>query len=252
MDSTAQNLPAERLTSSDERTVELIRSVLKEIPQTPIIYRDPSDIVAINRQRLINGFSLLLVALLSGFSFYLYLRKPDLITAQVDASGRKVVSINNREFGQTDAVILGKDNLNVDDKKQLLSEFFSVNIINQQTRQSDINRALKCIIPAKREKFLKEELVESGQLANEKQEMWSSNWNIQDFQAKDSGNDHSFVRVIGTLELSKVINGEVRKENVQLQYEFLLLTDGSRSNTPFRTGFFIADWKKKELSRTSV
>lgn len=238
--------------TGDERTIQLIEQVLKQMRAEPVVYRDPQDIVTINRQRLINGFALVLITLLSVFSYVLYLRKPDLITAQVDSTGRKVVAINNREFGQTDAVTLGKDNLNVEDKRQLVNEFFSANTINQQTRQSDINRTLRCLLPQKREQFLKEELIESGQLATEKQEMWASTWEIQNFEAKDSGKEHSLVRVIGTMALTKVVGGEVKKENVQLQYDFLLLTNGARSETPYRTGFFIADWKKKEISRTTA
>lgn len=168
----------------DKEISKIVRLTIGEMGANPVVFRCPKDVVALNRHRLINGGAFLLIAVLCGLNYYQSLRQPDLITAIVDESGRRVISINNREYGATEAVVLGKDNLNKEDKKQLISEFFGINTINQQSRESDINRALKCLLPNLRDKFLKEELVESGQLANEKQQMWASNWEIQNLEIK--------------------------------------------------------------------
>ena len=84
-------------------------------------YRDPQDVrtvIQLARSGIV--LSLLLLISVAG-NFYQYHRRPDRIV--VDKSSGRVVEINDRDFGETEAVQLGPEHLTDADKKYIASEF---------------------------------------------------------------------------------------------------------------------------------
>src|ERR1043165_7641570 len=85
------------------------------------LHRDPSD-VRIILSLASTGMLLVLLLLVSvGLNFYQYVRRPDRIV--VDRSSGRVLEINDRNYGETEAVQLGPDRLTSADKQYLSGEF---------------------------------------------------------------------------------------------------------------------------------
>jgi hypothetical protein len=83
--------------------------------------------------------SLLLLISVVG-NFYQHHRRPDRIV--VDKSSGRVVEINNRDYGETEAVELGPERLTDADKKYISSEFVRfLYQIDPATRSKDLERA---------------------------------------------------------------------------------------------------------------
>src|SRR5258707_3211178 len=79
------------------------------------LYRDPNDVrtvIQLARSGIV--LSLLLVVSLA-CNFYQYHRRPDRIV--VDKSSGRVIEINDRDYGETEAVELGPERLTDADKK---------------------------------------------------------------------------------------------------------------------------------------
>ena len=77
------------------------------------VERDPEDVLTISNL-LRAGFILAIMLFLSlGLNFYLALRKADLIV--VDKTSGRTLAINNRDYGQTEAVEMSPDNPSVRD-----------------------------------------------------------------------------------------------------------------------------------------
>src|SRR5262245_19064187 len=86
-----------------------------------IVYRDPTDVRTIF-QLLTAMLVILALFMLSALgNAWQYLRRPDRIV--VDRSSGRVLMINNREFGETEAVKMTPDQPGDDDKKYLVGEF---------------------------------------------------------------------------------------------------------------------------------
>src|SRR5512132_2037211 len=105
------------------------------------LYRDPHDVrtvIQLARSGIV--LSLLLLTSVAG-NFYQYYRRPDRIV--VDKSSGRVVEINDRDYGQTEAVELGPERLTDADKKYIASEFVRfLYQIDPTTRSKDLERAL--------------------------------------------------------------------------------------------------------------
>src|SRR5262245_43498997 len=87
----------------------------------PVVHRDPVDvriIVSLSWVGLVLAF--MLVTSLA-FNIYQYWRRPDRIV--VDRSSGRVLMINDREYGATEAVSLGPDRLTAADKQYIAGEF---------------------------------------------------------------------------------------------------------------------------------
>ena len=87
------------------------------------VERDPEDVLTISH--LLRALFILTALLFTsgGLNFYLALRKADLIV--VDKTRGRTLAINNRDYGQTEAVALSPDNLTNRDKKALVAEFLN-------------------------------------------------------------------------------------------------------------------------------
>jgi hypothetical protein len=116
------------------------------------IYRDPQDVrTVIHLARSGIVLTLLLLTSIAG-NFYQYHRRPDRIV--VDKSSGRVVEINDRDYGETEAVQLGPEHLTDADKKYIASEFVrSLYQIDPATRSKDIERALRMMLPDSALKF---------------------------------------------------------------------------------------------------
>jgi hypothetical protein len=85
------------------------------------IERDPEDVLTISHLLRLSLVLVVLLFLSCGLNFYLALRKADLIV--VDKTSGRTLAINNRDYGQTEAVALTQDNPTTRDKKALVAEF---------------------------------------------------------------------------------------------------------------------------------
>jgi hypothetical protein len=112
---------------TDQRSAQ-IRAVSGGLPgktagpaRQGAIYRDPQDVkTTLQLVRCGLVLALLLTVSVAG-NFYQYYRRPDRIV--VDKSSGRVVEINDRDYGDTEAVELGPEHLTDADKKYIASEF---------------------------------------------------------------------------------------------------------------------------------
>lgn len=213
----------------------------------PIIFREPEDIRLHRRKDTVILLQSLIIVVLAGLAFWLFLRKPDLIVAVTSADGQRVVSLNNREFGQTESVQLGKDNLSNADKTYLVSEFARLRFgVDLASREKDVEKILRMCLPRTAVTYAKD-LRERGVLEKERSESWQGVWSPQ--SVKIDERDPYTLRVIGTQEINKNVNGEALREAVQYEITFKLTTEGSRADDNFRTGFKVAIVSEQEISR---
>lgn len=217
-----------------------------ERPATVVraIYRDPRDVrTVIHLAR--SGFVLALLLLVSVASnFYQYYRKPDRIV--VDKSSGRVVEINDRDYGETEAVQLGPEHLTDADKKYIASEFVrSLYQIDPATRSKDIERALRMMVPDSALKFARY-LKQDNILDKQVQESWQGAWTAQDISV--DGKDHYTVRVIGHQDIHRLDNGVTVDEARQLSLTLKLIADPKgRADRNLRSGFLISSFDYKEI-----
>lgn len=235
--------------SSVGNTGNSTASEFSENEAMPVIFRDPEDLRNARKKDTIIMFQSVIIVILAGLAFYLYLRKPDLIVAVTSPDGQRVVQINNREFGQTEAVQLGKENLTNGDKTYLVSEFSRLRFaVDRASREKDVERMLRMCIPRTAVNYAKD-LKEKGVLEREASEMWSAKWTQQSVKVDER--DPYTLRVIGTQEITKTINGAIGQETVQYELTFKLTTDGSRSDDNFRTGFKVGIINEQVIGSTN-
>jgi len=217
-------------------------------PPFQVLHRDPADV------RTILGVtmtSMLLVALLLvsvAFNFYQYVRRPDRIV--VDRSSGRVLIINDRNYGETEAVQLGPDKLTNADKQYITGEFVrALYQIDPATRPRDIERALRMMIPDSALKFARY-LKQEGILDKQRAESWQAVWTPQDISIDRI--DPYTVRVIGKQEITRVVAGAAQGESRQLNLTLKLVADPQRrADRNLRSGFLVASIDYKELGSTS-
>lgn len=211
--------------------------------------RDPEDVLTISHL-LRAGFILTALLFLSiSLNFYLALRKADLIV--VDKTSGRTLAINNKDYGQTDAVQLSPDNLTDRDKKALVTEFLRcLYEVNGATRPGNVNRLLKMMEPnlslQQAQLFNTEKL-----LAQEKAESVNSSWEIQDLSVDER--DPYIVRALGKRILRRVRNGASVEEETQIKIKFLLMdspTSPARNENNYRTGFYIQKYRAEAVDGT--
>jgi hypothetical protein len=209
-----------------------------------VIYRDPDDVRTIF-QLLSSLIVILALFCLSAFGNAVqYWRRPDRIV--VDKSNGRVLMINDRQYGETDAVKLMPDRPMDNDKKYLVGEYVrSLYAINPATRAGDIKAALEMMVPNSAAKFatyLKEQHV----LEQQRAESWQAVWSPQDMTIDRI--DPYTVRVLGKQEVTKVINNQVMQETKQLQLTVKLVADpAGRTDQNKRMGFLVAAIDYKEI-----
>ncbi len=213
--------------------------------QRMVIYRDPAD-VRTNFQLLTALLIILCLFTLSALgNAWQYWRRPDRIV--VDRSSGRVLMINNREFGETDAVKMMPDRVGDADKKYLVGEYVRLlYAVNPATRAADLKAALEMMLPQSAAKFaayLKEQHI----LEKQRAESWQAIWSAQDVSTDRL--DPFTLRVIGKQEITKVINNSNLQETKQLQLTVKLVADpAGRNDANRRTGFLVAAIDYKELN----
>src|SRR5438128_294982 len=145
-----------------------------------VVYRDPQDVRTI-LQLVLTAMILIVLLLLSTFgNFYMYMRRPDRIV--IDKSSGRVVMINDREYGETEAAQLGPDRLTDSDKKYVIGEFVkSLYKIDPTTRAGDLERALRMMVPGSAAKFsayLRDQRI----LEKQRNESWQAVWTPQSIE----------------------------------------------------------------------
>jgi len=214
-------------------------------PASPVAFRDPNDIRTIYQLLSVLVIVLALFVLSAIGNAWQYWRRPDRIV--VDLTSGRVLMINDRQFGETDAVKMTPDYPSESDKKYLVSEFVkSLYAINPTTRAPDIKAALEMMVPQAATRFaayLKEQHV----LEQQRAESWQAIWTPQDITVDRV--DPYTVRVIGRQEITKVINNQVVQETKQLQLTIKLAADpAGRTDQNRRMGFLVAAIDYKEIT----
>jgi hypothetical protein len=154
--------------------------------------------------------------------------------------------INDREYGETEAVKLGPDKLTDADKQYIAGEFVkAIYQVDPATRPRDIERALRMMAPASALLFARY-LKQAGILDKQRAESWQAVWTPQDISV--DGMDPYTVRVIGRQETTKVIAGASQQETRQLNLTLKLVADPQRrADRNLRSGFLIASFDYKEI-----
>ncbi|MEP7339254.1 MAG: hypothetical protein ABI977_16075 [Acidobacteriota bacterium] len=210
-----------------------------------VVYRDPAD-VRTTFQLLTALLIVLCLFVLSAVgNAYQYWRRPDRIV--VDRSNGRVLMINNRQFGETDATKMTLDQPGDADKKYLAGEYARLLYgVNPATRAADLKSALEMMVPQSAAKFasyLKEQRI----LEKQRAESWQSIWSAQDVSTDRL--DPFTLRLIGRQEITKVINNTTVQETRQLQLTVKLVADpAGRNDANRRTGFLVAAIDYKELN----
>src|SRR5215831_7424396 len=206
--------------------------------------RDPVDVRTILSLSWLGILLTLLVTLSLGFNVYQYWRRPDRIV--VDRSSGRVLMIDDREYGATEAVRLGPDRLTGADKQYISGEFVkAIYQVDPATRPRDIERALRMMVPSSALLFARY-LKETGVLDKQRAELWQAIWTPQDISV--DGADPYTVRVIGKQEITKVIANATQRETRQLHLTLKLTADPQRrADRNLRSGFLIASFDYKEL-----
>jgi hypothetical protein len=208
------------------------------------LHRDPIDIRTILSLTWM-GIALALLLIVSlGFNIYQYWRRPDRIV--VDRSSGRVLMINDRDYGATEAVSFGPDRLTNADKQYIAGEFVrAIYQIDPATRNKDIEKALRMMVPNSALAFA-QYLKRNGVLDKQRAESQQSVWTPQDISVDQA--DPYTVRVIGKQEVTKIVGGAAQTETRQLSMTLKLVADPlRRSDRNLRSGFLVARFEDKEL-----
>jgi hypothetical protein len=226
----------------EERDAAITQSSLQTL------YRDPADVRTILSMAWTGTLLVLLLLASVAFNIWQYWRRPDRIV--VDRSSGRVLMINDREYGETEAVRLGPDRLTNADKQYLAGEFVkAIYQVDPATRPRDIERALRMMAPASALLFARY-LKQTGILDKQRAESWQAVWTPQDISV--DGVDPYTARVIGKQEITKVIAGAIQQETRQLSLTLKLVADPQRrADRNLRSGFLVASFDYKELATSA-
>jgi hypothetical protein len=224
----------------EERNAAVAQSSLQTF------YRDPADVRTILSMAWTGTLLVLLLLASVAFNIWQYWRRPDRIV--VDRSSGRVLMINDREYGETEAVRLGPDRLTGADKQYIAGEFVkAIYQVDPATRPRDIERALRMMVPNSALLFARY-LKQTGVLEKQRAESWQAVWTPQDISV--DGADPYTVRVIGKQEITKVIAGATQQETHQLNLTLKLVADPQRrADRNLRSGFLVASIEYKELGQ---
>jgi hypothetical protein len=210
-----------------------------------VIYRDASDvrtILSLTSSMMI--LALLLVASGVG-NIYQYLRRPDRIV--VDGGTGRVLSINNRNYGNEEGIEFGPDRLTQQDKIYITKEFVkAVYHVDPATRPRDIEWALTMMVPDSAVRFSRW-MKEKGVLDQQRSESWQTIWSPMDVSVDK--NDAYTVNVIGKQDITKMVNGTTVTDARQLRLTIKLVADNKgRADRNLRSGFLISSLDYQELN----
>ncbi|MGH9754600.1 MAG: VirB8/TrbF family protein [Blastocatellia bacterium] len=216
----------------------------KVVSRATALHRDPMDVRTILSLSWMGILLALLLVVSLAFNVYQYWRRPDRIV--VDRSSGRVLMINDREYGATEAVSFGPDRLTNADKQYIAGEFVrAIYQIDPATRNKDIERALRMMVPNSALAFA-QYLKRNGLLDRQRAESQQAVWTPQDISVDQA--DPYTVRVIGKQEVTKVIAGAAQTETRQLSLTLKLVADPMRrADRNLRSGFLVARFDDKEL-----
>jgi hypothetical protein len=208
------------------------------------LHRDPVDVRTILSLTWMGILLAMLLVVSLGFNIYQYWRRPDRIV--VDRSSGRVLMINDREYGATEAVNFGPYRLTNADKQYIAGEFVrAIYQIDPTTRNKDIEKALRMMVPSSALAFA-QFLKRNGVLDRQRAESQQSVWTPQDVSVDQA--DPYTVRVIGKQEVTKIVGGAAQTETRQLSMTLKLVADPlRRADRNLRSGFLIARFDDKEL-----
>jgi len=243
LDATAGEAGLDESRRLNERDAAVAQSSLQPL------YRDPADVRTILSMAWTGTLLVLLLLASVALNIWQYWRRPDRIV--VDRSSGRVLMINDREYGETEAVKLGPDKLTNADKQYLAGEFIkAIYQVDPATRPRDIERALRMMAPASALLFARY-LKQTGILDKQRAESWQAVWAPQDISV--DGVDPYTVRVIGKQEITKMIAGATQQETRQLHLTLKLVADPQRrADRNLRSGFLVASFDYKELGASSA
>ena len=139
------------------------------------LHRDPVDVRTILSLTWMGILLAMLLVVSLGFNIYQYWRRPDRIV--VDRSSGRVLMINDREYGATEAVSFGPDKLTNADKQYIAGEFVrAIYQIDPATPNKDIEKALRMMVPNSAlafAQYLKRNSVLDKQRAESQQAVWT-------------------------------------------------------------------------------
>ncbi len=139
---------------------------------------DPADVRTILSMAATGTLLALLLLASVALNIWQYWRRPDRIV--VDRSSGRVLQINDREYGETEAVRLGPDSLTNADKQYIAGEFVkAIYQVDPATRPRDIERALRMMSPNSALLFARY-LKQTGILDKQRAESWQAVWTPQD------------------------------------------------------------------------
>ena len=216
-----------------------------------VVNRDPEDVLTISSLFRAVWILLLLLTASVGTNVFLATRRADRIV--VDKTSGRVVQLNNRDYGATEAVEITPDRPNDTDKKYLVKEFLkSLYAVEQTTRESQINKLLRMLDPDL-SLSLAARLKQNGLLAAEKTESVNSSWELQDLSVDER--DPYVLRAIGIRRVRRKASGQDVEETLQLKCKFLLKDSPSspaRNDNNLRTGFSILRFRVEPVSGKTV
>lgn len=233
-------------------SVELIEGALTNVPDAKqtqtIVYRDPNDVWLLSSL----SKSLMAIAVLLAVSLVangvMYLRRPDRIVAVRSADGaERVIVLDNRNYGEIEGISIKPDELGLGDKiylaKRCTELFYS---IDPQRRADDMKQFFGLLHPSFAtglSKMLQEKRIPQ----TEREESWQSVWTLK--TAELDKRDPYIVRVVGQQELTKTLEGAVKRETKLIQVEVKLAADKrGRTDENLRTGFVPIGMQEKVLS----
>lgn len=206
------------------------------------IWRDPMDAATIQRQSQIIILQAVALVIVTGICIYLVRRVPDRIV--IDRSSGRVVQINNRDYGSTEAVEMTPDKPGVPDRIYLAKTwcdwFFT---IDRATRAKQLERVFALMEPAGR-RALARWLQERGELDTERAESWQAIWKVLDAQA--DRRDPYLIRILGEQQISRLthqanISSGLQTFRRQITITLKLVADPEgRADRNLRTGYLVA------------
>lgn len=245
--STSENIP--EVPPLPDPAPAAMRAVAPEgsSAQPTVIYRDPNDVrtirVLVGAVVVVGLFALLT---LLGLLYRVY-QHPDRIVVAKMTHGERVVMINNKEYGFTEAVKMERDRPGKEDKIYLASEFVRLLYeVDPASRQKDIKRALEIMLPHSA-RVLSKYLVDSGILNKQRAEAWQSLWQPQDVSMDRA--DPWTVNVIGKQQITRVVAGRAVTETRQVKLKVRVHKDPAEKRAPqnLNTGYLVEMIDHKDL-----
>lgn len=233
---------------SEEAKAEATTAASSLSDQPSVFIGDPEDKAIIRSLARRNMLAYLFMAVSFVGNFVQYMRQPTLITAVVSEDGRRVVKINDRDYGKTDAVMVSPDRPNDLEKVYLVRTFTDYLFgIDPVARKYQLEHAHSLLVSDFAAKYFNDYKA-SGLLDKQRDERWQAKWETQ--KVEIDRRDPYLVHVIGTQDITKYLGEKTEREVVQHSLDFKLVDDSPRSARNMLSSFLIARFGGSELSRT--